>query len=180
MNGFRVVRYTAALAIMIWINVSGCGGNSDIDRQSGSEHAAMMPGQEKLADGFYEILEEVSTTGRFRPGDTTVQLVTSDFGAYYVRPAPDASLRLAAEPEPGKEKFEFTGIDLMLVEEEARKLERLTQANIGRRVLIIVEGVVVSAPEVRDTVSGPECQIHCVSESRRNEVLEWLTDNVEY
>jgi preprotein translocase subunit SecD len=138
----------------------------------------MMPGQEKLSDGFYGILKEVSTTERFEPADQVTQLVTSDFGAYYVRKTPDVSLRLATEPETGKGNFELTGIDLMLVEDESRRLEQLTQANIGKRVLIIVEGVVVSAPEVRDTVTGPECQIHCINEDRRNDVLAWLMDNV--
>lgn len=173
------VRYTTTFVLLIWVLVAGCGGNDETGCRRGSPPPAMVPGQERLADGFYEILEEVTATGHVQPADQTGQLVTSDFGTYYVRTVPDVSLRLAVEPEPGTGEFESTGIDLILVEDEAPRLERLTRASVGKRILIIVEGVVVSAPEVRGVVPGPVCQIHCIDEDRRNDVLGWLMDNVE-
>jgi len=139
----------------------------------------MLPGQEKLADGFYTILEEVSARDRFEPSDRAGQLVASEFGTYYVGAIPDVSLRLAAEPKRSSGEPGRSVIDLLLVESEARELRRLTRSNVGGRVAIIIEGVVVSAPFVRDVVAGPRCQIHCIDDERCDDVLKWLQDNVQ-
>lgn len=168
-------RIQVMILVLLAAYALGCGENGSHARRP----VVMLPGQEKLVDGFYAILEEVSASDRFEISDRTGQLVASEFGTYVVPATPDVRLRLAAEPMRSSGERGRTVIDMLLVDSEARELQRLTRSNVGNRVAIIVQGVVVSAPVVRDVVTGPRCQIHCIDEDRCDEVMKWLQDNVE-
>ncbi len=45
-------------------------------------------------------------------------------------------------------------VDLVLTPEGARRLARVTGDNVGRRLGIVVEGVLVAAPVIRDRLTG--------------------------
>jgi preprotein translocase subunit SecD len=76
-----------------------------------------------------------------------------------VRSAPDVLLDLAAAPKADKEGEEVVRILLKLRPKAAAALERLTRAQQGKQVAIVVGGEVVTVHKVRAVIKGGDVQI---------------------
>jgi preprotein translocase subunit SecD len=76
-----------------------------------------------------------------------------------VQPAPAVTLDLAGAPKVQKEGDEVVRILLKLRPQAAAALERLTRAQLGRQVAIILGGEVVTVHKIREVIRGGDVQI---------------------
>lgn len=76
-----------------------------------------------------------------------------------VSAAADVPLDLAGEPKGVKEDKEVVRILLKLRPKAAAALAKLTRAQLGRQVAIVVKGEVVTMHKVREVIQGGEVQI---------------------
>jgi preprotein translocase subunit SecD len=76
-----------------------------------------------------------------------------------VRPVPEVTLDLAGAPKAQKEGEEVVRILLKLRPQAAAALERLTRAQRGKQVAIILGGEVVTVHKVREVIRGGDVQI---------------------
>jgi len=76
-----------------------------------------------------------------------------------VRPVPEVTLDLAGAPKAQKEGEVVVRILLKLRPQAAAALERLTRAQLGKQVAIILGGEVVTVHKVREVIRGGDVQI---------------------
>ena len=91
-----------------------------------------------------------------------------------VHSAPELVLDLAREPKAVKEGEEVVRISLKLRPKAAAALERLTRAQIGRQVAIVLGGEVVTMHKVREAIKGGDVQISCCAAGAANYLFEQL------
>jgi preprotein translocase subunit SecD len=91
-----------------------------------------------------------------------------------VRSAPEVPLDLATRPKAEKEGEEVVRILLKLRPQAAAALERLTRAPLGRQVVIVVGGEVVTTHKVREVITRGEVQITSCAEGAAGYLLEQL------
>jgi preprotein translocase subunit SecD len=91
-----------------------------------------------------------------------------------VHSAPELVFDLAREPKAVKEGGEVVRISLKLRPRAAAALERLTLAQIGRKVAIVLGGEVVTMHKVREAIKGGDVQITSCAAGAANYLFEQL------
>jgi hypothetical protein len=158
----------------------GCRG-SDRSGESAEPSQQVAP---ELKDGFYQIVregtpnEELIVTDRerlmvFRPKGSNVPV---DIPPRFVVVPNEPAIRLTLSAPPGivPSQRGVSDIRVELVEGEAAKVLAFSEANRGRRIAVIVDGEVVSTPEVSRPFSSNALLIQCPSEEMCNSTLEYL------
>jgi hypothetical protein len=123
-----------------------------------------------LADGVYVVLREGSQKKDLAPlanGEVVVvnrhrYLPEGDKEPprfLVVRPVPDVPLDLAGAPKADRENGDVVRIRLQLRPAAAATLERLTRAQQGRQIAIILRGDVVTQHKIRSVISNGAVQI---------------------
>lgn len=68
-------------------------------------------------------------------------------------------------------------VELILTSEGAKKFEELTAQNVGKRCAMVLNGKLLSAPIIRDTISGGRAIISGIfTESEAEDIAKGLTE----
>lgn len=74
-------------------------------------------------------------------------------GYYLLRKEPDFTGRYLADARPGYDEYNLPAVDFRINAEGSKLFERLTGANIGKQLAIVLDNVVMSAPVIRARIS---------------------------
>lgn len=75
-------------------------------------------------------------------------------GYYMLKKEPDFTGRYLADARPGYDEYNLPAVDFRINAEGTNLFERLTGANIGKQLAIVLDNVVMSAPVIRARISG--------------------------
>jgi preprotein translocase subunit SecD len=64
-----------------------------------------------------------------------------------------------AQARPGKMEMEVPSVHLQLTQDGAIKLARLSKAHIGEMVALMIDGRVMSAPQIMDEIIGGQAMM---------------------
>ena len=74
-------------------------------------------------------------------------------GFYMLKKEPDFTGRYLSDARPGYDEYNLPAVDFRINTEGSKIFERLTSANIGKQLAIVLDNVVMSAPVIRARIS---------------------------
>jgi len=90
---------------------------------------------------------------------------------------PEVILALAGPPKAVKEEGQGLRIQLKLTPNAAEALERLSHAQVGKQITIVLGGEVVTMHKVREVIKGGDVQITSCAPGAAEYLLEQLRAN---
>jgi hypothetical protein len=174
----KIVSVSLLTLVLLCSGFLGC--RSEQRQEEGGEPAE----PQGLVDGFYEIVREggpnddliVNENQRrlvFRPkGENVPKDIPPRF--VVVPMEPGLRLELASEPKFIPSDRGVQDIHVELVPEETAKVRAFTEAHVGHRVAIVVNGELVSMPEIIQPFESATLRIQCASEEVAQSTLDYL------
>jgi preprotein translocase subunit SecD len=174
---FSSFPWVLAIALIL-----GCGGEAREETRGESSFSG-----DSLANGFYPILREggpneelvVTVNQRlltFRPkGEKVPEDLPPRFVVVPVEPG--VRLSLASLPKLVRSDRGIDDIHVELIDEEAKRVGPFTEATAGKRVAVVVNGEVVSMPEVAMPFQSSNLLIQCASKEDAQRTLDHLKES---
>jgi preprotein translocase subunit SecD len=123
-----------------------------------------------LANGIYLILQETLDESEIKniQADERLLEYKNEFMAesssqpiqyFLIKKSPDVPLLLAEAPGKGKDAEGKTMLNLRLADENVSKLQQFTRDNIGKRLVMVIDGKPVTAHKIRAEIKDGKVQI---------------------
>ncbi len=113
------------------------------------------------------------------PADSLIELSIKDRETFYVHPSVLLDNKMIIKTEV-VDWFNEKAVGVLFNEEGTEKLSEITRENIGKRMAILVDGVLVTAPIIRAEISGGEAIINGgFNEEEAEKLADSIVKNLE-